>query len=107
MNMVDWKYSSFFSLEVWRWHNLGTGDQVLGIASSVSVEQNDPTAAAISICTIQNPLQSVQSRKGPNVAQRALRGANHASPSYPPASSERPLSDAGTLARLQRALDGA
>ena len=22
VNMVDWKYSSFFSLEVWRWHNL-------------------------------------------------------------------------------------
>ena len=39
MNMVDWKYSSFFSLE----YGDGTspGDQVPGIGSGIAVELND------------------------------------------------------------------
>ena len=75
------------------------GDQVPGIESNVSVELNDSAAAAISMCTMQSPLQS---RKGPSVAQRGEPRIAF----VPAASSERPLGDVGTLARLQRALHG-
>ena len=78
VNMVDCKYSSFFRFFPWKY-----GDGTISRRPSLHkfLELNDSTAAVISICTIQSPLQS---RKGPSVAQRALRGANHASPSYPP-----------------------
>ena len=59
VNMVDWKYSSFFSL-IWP-ENLQCalhGNQAAEIESNVSVGLDDSTAAAGFICTIQSPLQS-------------------------------------------------
>ena len=65
-----------------RWGSALHGNQAAEIESSVSVELNDSTAAAISICTIRTKPAAVF--LGPRSFGLGARGANHASISYPP-----------------------
>ena len=80
--------------------------QVPGIGFSITVESDAGTARSLSSCTTKSPLQSCQD---PSAAQRALRarGVLALLRSVLPSSSERPLSSARTLERLQRAFGGA
>ena len=70
VNMVDWKYISFFRWKYGDGTMSSPGDQVPGIGSGIAVELNVSAVGSLSSCTIQSPLQS---SKGLRVSDWALR----------------------------------